>query len=358
MHTLPFISAGRWPIAGWFLFSALVCVLLVCGLPVAAAQDGRDESPDDTPPPEDLTLKTADGVQLAATFYPGTKAKETVPIILLHMFKRSGNDYSELAPLLQSLGHAVLVPDLRGHGDSTQRRKINRTTGKVSTDLLEAASMGKNEFTAMVTLDMPALKQFLIEKNNAGELNIEKLCVVGAEMGASVAANWAYFDWSRPPEGNKKMGQDVKSLVLISPEWSTPGLPLRTALVRPPLRTIVYDPQLKRAFKDPDGINFRLPVLLDFRKEVSVFIAVGKGNSRALRDATRLKSMLKPHHPQPASKAQQDLFFGTLDTSLQGTRMLGVRGLDLEKYIGEFINRRAVKRSFPWAKRTDPYDRG
>ena len=32
----------------------------------------------------------------------------------------------------------------------------------------------------MVTQDMRAVKDFLWQKNNAGELNIDKLCVVGA----------------------------------------------------------------------------------------------------------------------------------------------------------------------------------
>ena len=50
------------------------------------------------------------------------------------------------------------------------------------------------QFKAMVTCDMEAVKKFLWERNNAGELNIDKLCVVGAEMGASVAVNFALAD--------------------------------------------------------------------------------------------------------------------------------------------------------------------
>ena len=39
----------------------------------------------------------------------------------------------------------------------------------------------------MVREDMRAVKDFLWERNNAGQLNIDKLCIVGADMGASVA---------------------------------------------------------------------------------------------------------------------------------------------------------------------------
>ena len=46
----------------------------------------------------------------------------------------------------------------------------------------------------MATEDMMAVKAFLWDRNNAGELNIDKLCVVGAEMGASVAMSFALAD--------------------------------------------------------------------------------------------------------------------------------------------------------------------
>lgn len=332
-------------------FPPAVFLSLVLCASVAIAQEkkGGAEGP---PPPEDVVLETADGVKLSAYFYcPEKKGKETVPIILLHMLKRSRNDYTGLAEHLRSLGHAVLVPDLRGHGDSTAKRGMRSP--------LNADTMPRNEFINMVGFDLPALKDFLIQKNNAEELNVEKLCLVGAEMGASVALNWTYLDWIRPPEGNKKQGQDVKALVLISPEWSTVGLSPRTALTGPRLTTMLYDPQLQKVFKEPEKRNFELPVELDFRKEVSVYVVTGKGNSKAVSEARRLHKMLKPFHPDPpaAREAEErDLFYQTLETSLQGTKMLGIKGLNLEQRIAWFIELRLVKRSFSWAPRKNPYD--
>ena len=75
-------------------------------------------------------------------------------------------------------------------------------------------------------------------------------------------------------------------------------------------------------------------------------------------ESPKTHRMLKQHRPAEVSKEQQDLYYGALDTVLQGTTMLGVRGLNIEEYLAKFIHRRAVNRSFPWAKRTDPYDRG
>ena len=90
---------------------------------IALAEDAKEEIPS----PKKLTLKTRDGVLLQATFYPGNKGKETVPVILLHGYKGSSSEYNQLAPYLQQTGCAVMVPDLRGHGASTQAEVGDRT---------------------------------------------------------------------------------------------------------------------------------------------------------------------------------------------------------------------------------------
>ena len=325
---------------------------------VAGVPKKTGGSKDKLPKPEPLVLLTNDGVRLATKYYPGTKRKETVPIILLHMHKGSGSDYAELAASLQKSGHAVLVPDLRGHGGSTERRGAQAT--------LSAEKMSRADFVRMVTGDMEALKDFLRQENNDGKLNIEKLCVVGAEMGASVALTWTQLDWSRPPVGVYKLGQDVKALVLISPEWSTPGLPLKPVLTKSNARFPLTDPLLINAAKK-GMISFKNPRALDMRSEVSVMIVAGKRNSRALRDARRLHTMLERYHPEPSKEDREkskedrekelDLYYGWFDTSVQGTKMLGQR-LGLEDYIFGFIRRRLVDRPFPWQHRTkDPHVR-
>ena len=183
---------------------------------------------EEIPKPEDLVLQTGDGLELTLTYYRGTKGKQTIPVVLLHVWKQSRNDYKDLAPALQALGYAVIVPDLRGHGEST------RLKGARKDETLKAATMPPAQFTAMVTHDMKAVKNFLWERNNAGELNIDKLCVVGAEMGASVALNFALADAleqdsNRVLRPDYKLGRFVKALVLISPEHSFRGLPIRAA---------------------------------------------------------------------------------------------------------------------------------
>ena len=340
-------------LAAWL---SVVSLSNVLGTSAMMGQGVAGDKKKEIPPPADVQLETLDGMRLTATFYPSNAGEEAVPVVLLHMLEGSRADYRDLALSLQSQGHAVLVPDLRGHGDSKTRTR-RTPDGRVIRETLNVSSMSRVEFENMVRFDMPRLKQFLLEKNNTRELNIERLSVVGAELGASVALHWTRLDWSIPPEGYKKQGQDIKVLVLISPEWSTQGLPLGSALAGAAPMLMVRDPQLQRVFKEPDAMNFRVPVPLDFRSEVSVMITTGNGKSKAVGDAGRLNTILKTYHPD---QNILDLIYGTFGTTLQGTKILHAKGLLLagktqEEHILRFIELRAVKRSFKWEERKNPY---
>ena len=272
------------------------------------------------PPAEEITgreLVTGDGVALSATFYPGTKGRESVPVILLHMWKGSRKDYAELAHLLQQNGHAVLVPDLRGHGDS-KRWTVGARSGEVDVSRLTA-----DHLRAMVQRDMETLKAFLMKKNNAGELNIEKLCVVGAEMGASVALDWARHDWSWPPLVGKKQGQDVKALVLISPQWAFRGFSLKPAMNHPAVRS-----------------------------RLSVMLLVGGDDPKAASEVRQMERIFQRYHREETEDSKMTLVVRERDTRLQGTDMLGAKkGLGVETRIEKFIDYRLVAQPFSWQER-------
>jgi len=263
-------------------------------------------------------LTTRDGVALTATFYPGTNGKESVPVILLHMWKGSRKDYAGLAHLLQQKGHAVLVPDLRGHGES-KRRIVGARSWAV-----DVSRLTSDQVRDMVQYDMETLKAFLIKRNNAGELNIEKLCVVGAEMGASVALDWARHDWSWPPlVGKGKQGQDVKALVLISPQWSFRGFNLKNAINHPAVRS-----------------------------RLSVMLIVGGDDSKAASEVRQMERVFRRYHREQTEASKKTLVVQELDTKLQGTDMLGARkGLGVERLVDLFIEYRVVRQPFPWQER-------
>jgi len=265
-------------------------------------------------------LLTKDGVQLRATFYPSLEGKESVPVILLHGWKGSRRDFVRLAPVLQGAGYAVLVPDLRGHGDSTQRM-VGGTMTTIKVDLMPPA-----ETARMVQFDLEACKAFLKQKHNAGELNIEKLSLIGMDVGATVALDWARLDWSWPIYPGLKQGQDVKALVLISPRWSVPGLSVQAALNHP-------------------GV----------RQQISVYLIVGRESARDVGEARRIYNLLARYHrvPDPKQTVEgQDLFFVGLPTSLQGRELMARFEQEIFDSILSFLNDRAAQLPIPWQERT------
>jgi pimeloyl-ACP methyl ester carboxylesterase len=317
------------------LGSLVLGVAILCCTSMALGQDDeKDDKKGDNPPkipsPEESNLNTGDGVQLAITYYPSNKGKDAIPVILLHEWEGNRGNFSQLAPYLQSLGFAVVVPYLRGHGDS------KKWLGGRD---LDTAKMTGRDFAMIIPGDLEAIREFLRAKNNEGELNINKLCVVGAEMGASLAMQFALYDWTRGPSGDGQygivqMGRFVKALVLISPKWSFRGL-------------------TPNAFMKNPYVCSR----------ISVMIIVGKEKSAEMSDARRLFNMFKRFHPEPTPEDKadkKDLYLGALGTSLQGTKMLEGKGLKVDTYIAKFIDLRLSKskksKSFGWKERKPPHE--
>jgi len=225
----------------------------------------------------------------------------------------------------------VVVPDLRGHGESTT------LTLDKKTKTLTAAKLQPQQYTLMITQDLLAVKDFLWKKNNAEQLNIDKLCVVGVGMGASVALDFALYDAmgyeQRTPEyGPLKLGRFVKSIVLVSPEWSFPGLNIQAALKSQ-----------------------------DVQKNISIMILVGKENAKCLEDARRLNDLFAKYHPEPEEnkKELKTLWFGRLPTKLQGTKLFEEPSLRIEPLIGQFLFFRMVKnpeaKKILWKERKLPH---
>jgi len=271
--------------------------------------------------PEDVSLETKDGLTIRATYYPGTGKKEAVPVIMIHDLSGQRGDFHGLGTYLQSLGHAAIAPDLRGHGQSKSQKG---PTGAPFN--LDASKMTKPALEGMV-YDVQACKKFLLEKNNAGELNIEELCVVGAEFGATIAMRWTAIDWSTQDLPAYKLGQDVKALVLLSPQ--------------PPHKAVGYGDVL--------GVIQSVPKL-------SWLIVAGSDDSKSSTEAGKLHKQLVRHHPRTGEDT--DLFLEEPGTTLAGTKLLGTDRdeLGVKRKIGVFLEKRLVnhKGDFPWQDRKGP----
>jgi len=152
-----------------------------------------------TPTPgqqQDITLRTEDSVQIAATYYPGSGEG----VILLHMLGSNRQVWDDFAKRLQQEGFAVIAIDLRGHGDSDlDWRDFTYPSGQTREE--------ENDFLDML-LDVKAAKKYLAEQGKFASN------IVGASLGANIAVLYAETDTK------------VKRLVLLSPGMSYRGVML------------------------------------------------------------------------------------------------------------------------------------
>jgi pimeloyl-ACP methyl ester carboxylesterase len=310
------------------LSSLIVAMLLAANVAGRATAQGQPTDKKKEPPePEEIELTTKDGVLLHCTWYASLAGEEAAPLILLHGYEGSRADYRDFALYLQRQhDHAVIVPDLRGHGDSTV---ITRPDGSRGT--IKASRLRAEDFANMASEDVEAVKRYLIQKHNARELNIERLGMVGAQMGALVAAQWAYYDWEADNLPTVKQGSDVKALALISPEIRFKNLEIAW-LDQPPARG-----------------------------QIALQIICGEGDARALRAARQVYNLVRHAYNDPPDDAppevireRKKLFLDIgYRTSLQGTKMLGEK-LGLEQRIAKFFELRLVLPNIPWRERKKP----
>jgi pimeloyl-ACP methyl ester carboxylesterase len=306
--------------------AALVILLLPLLCPAHAGENQPDKKKE-PPEPEEIELSTKDGLTLHATWYASNAGEEAAAIILLHGFGGSRADFQDLASYLQREHDcAVVVPDLRGHGDSTSIRDSSGEERRIT-----AGRLRPDDFSRMALEDVEAVKRFLIQKNNARELNIERLGIVGAGMGALVAATWAEYDWTVDTLPTIKQGRDVKALALLSPEVRFKTLEA-AALTRP-------------------GVC----------GQIALQIICGAEDPKALRNAQQVYNLVRRCFRDPPEDAppnvvreKKKLFLDThYPTSLQGTKMLGKK-LGLEARIAKFFELRLVQPNYPWRERKSP----
>jgi pimeloyl-ACP methyl ester carboxylesterase len=283
---------------------------------------------------EAVSLVTRDGVQLRITYFAGAarkgspQAKQTTPVVLLHDHKSSRAVFASLAQKLRAPVQgqadrpslAAVTVDLRAHGESTKQ-----SLGNSPAVDLDAAKLSKDEIAAMARIDMEAVRNFLVDKNDAGELNLNKLCLVGSGMGASVAANWALADWAAPPLAVGKQGQDVKAIVLVSPRWSYNGLSM-------------HAPMQFRALKE----------------NVAWLLIYGEKDSKFQTDAGRVRKQLERFHPateQAGGQVTSGLTVLNLPTRLEGDSLLKQFGTSVETEIVKFVIDNVARKEQPWISR-------
>jgi hypothetical protein len=175
---------------------------------------------------------------------------------------------------------------------------------------------------AMVGFDMETIRSWLVGKNDEGALNLNKLCLVGAGMGASVATTWAAQDWAAPPLATGKQGQDVKAIVLISPQWTYRGMMMQT-----PLR------------------------LVPFKQNVAWLLVYGADDPEVKTDTRRIYDQLMRFHPEQRVPGTNGLISLGWPTKLQGGKLLSQVGPGIEEQIVKFLTMHVADREMPWLTR-------
>jgi alpha-beta hydrolase superfamily lysophospholipase len=144
-----------------------------------------------------LTLRTEDGVSIAATWYEPS-IRPAPAVILVHMLHRSRGDWDGLARRLTAEGIGALALDLRGHGESGGR----------------AGGDGNEPDYPSMVLDLRAARTYLAQRSGVQTVRI-------GIMGASIGANLATLAASDDPS--------IASLALLSPSLDYRGLRIEAA---------------------------------------------------------------------------------------------------------------------------------
>lgn len=134
---------------------ATVAILLLETAPLLAA-------------PRTVTVRTEDGVTLAATFYEAPRYPAPA-VILLHMLTRAREDWHAVATRLNEAGIHALAIDFRSHGSSA--------AGPASAD-------GGQDWARLV-LDVQAARAFLSARPD--QVRTSAIGIAGASLGANAA---------------------------------------------------------------------------------------------------------------------------------------------------------------------------
>ena len=330
---------ARWSTTARMGLLGMVVVMLgLAGLVPPVEQPGRAAQKDaaaaktgDLPKPENKTLTTGDGGNLHITYYKSLGEKDSPVVVLLHM--KDGNRFvwqgdKGFAHRLQEDGYAVITVDLRFHGESKVGGgapgvgNVNQGTGKKKDKKKSGIDLRPMDLEAMVEFDMEAVKGFIKDEHQAKNLNMNKLGIVGPEMGASVAVAYAALDWDKAPYDDAQegfqtpRGQDVRAIVLISPQEKYKNMAMAKVI------TTLKNPDLNIAFLICSGSD-----------------SLDKKESEKIFEMAATPSLNKKR-----------MYFKSYGAKLIGTNLLD-KGLLIEDGMLAFFGEHLKKIESPWRDR-------
>ena len=307
------------------LIMVFTSLVLIVDSNSTMGQDKNRKKP--IPRPERVLMESKDGVELRAEWYGGVNGKETMPIILIHDWDSERSELNSFASKLQKdLEAAVIVPDLRGHGESM--------TVKGGEDELDRKRFKKNQLLTFAN-DIDACRKFLQKKNDDGELNLDLLTVVACGKSSVHAVNWSISDWSWQPVAGVKQGQNVKALVMVSPRKKFKSVSISQSLKAP-------------LFARSGG----LPVL----------VVWGEGDEATAKDGATIHDGLKKSRREPTKfdtaeerNERQTVYEMVLPSNAASTDLVNENQSELVKALKLFFELKVLskKDDFAWQSRAD-----
>ncbi len=186
------------------------------------------------------TASAPDAFPIRFSYYPALAEKNSDGlenagvVILLHGDKGSRINWDKGAStaagqptfpaVLQEQGYAVVTVDLRKHGQSVLEGRED--------------PIQNDDYAKMAAGDLKAVKDFLQKEHQEKKLNMGKMAIVGAGFSAPVATAFAEYDWLQKPHDDSPVpamrtprGQDVKAIILLSPDAAAGRLQTNKSLV-------------------------------------------------------------------------------------------------------------------------------
>ncbi len=337
-------SLSRWTL------TLVVGVSLLSSRAVDAADSNR------------VNFDTSDGVKLQGYYYPSKEGRKGPAVLMLHNFNtRKGgtaldDGWDALAKALAEKGYAVLAFDFRGHGGSTtvtkefwnfrHNQRVKGFTGnpaKLPTTI--AFTDFQPSYYNYFVLDIVAARAYLDGQNDAGDLNVSQLIVIGAGEGATLGAMWMASEWHRhratPPPGLAGLAP----LARYTLDKDSEGIDQACAVWLSISPTLANNPKpVVSWLKKIGGTENKLPM---------VFIYGDKDES-ANKYAGNALTNIVPGYKRGPNTNKDFQFTGEKpipDTKLSGSALLDPQ-LDTTKFIIESYVDPVVKRGQPqWRMR-------